>query len=59
MLVFFVQIVVSKKWGFTKWPRQDYERMRAEGKLVPDGCGVQYKPNHGTLESWKEYVTAK
>ena len=25
------KIVVSKKWGFTKWPRTDYEEMRSNG----------------------------
>ena len=35
------QIYISKKWGFTKWDREDYEKMRAEGKLQPDGVNVQ------------------
>merc|ERR1712142_893066 len=48
------KIYVSKKLGFTKWPRADYERMRAEGILVPDGVTVQYKPNHGPLDLWKQ-----
>merc|ERR1711893_250748 len=47
------KIVVSKKWGFTKWPREDYERMRAEGILIPDGVNVQYKPHKGPLQAWK------
>ncbi|CAG5136489.1 unnamed protein product [Candidula unifasciata] len=53
------KIVVSKKWGFTKWPKQDYERMRAEGLLVPDGVGAQYKPNHGPLYAWKAAVSSR
>lgn len=53
-----LQIVVSKKWGFTKYSREEYERMRAEGLLVPDGVGVQYTPNHGPLEAWKQRVSA-
>ncbi len=27
------KIYVSKKWGFTKWDRDQYETMRAEGRL--------------------------
>ena len=27
------KIYVSKKWGFTKWDRDQYEEMRAEGRL--------------------------
>ena len=26
--------------------------MRAAGMLVPDGVGVQYKPEHGPLKAW-------
>merc|ERR1712244_132826 len=47
------KIVVSKKWGFTKWPREDYEKMRADGILIPDGVNVQYKPEKGPLAAWK------
>ena len=39
--VVFSQIYISKKWGFTKWDREDYEDMRATGKLQPDGVNVQ------------------
>ena len=46
------QIYVSKKWGFTKWPRSDYEVMRADGRLQYDGVNVQYKPAHGPLSAW-------
>ena len=48
------QIVVSKKWGFTKWPRSDYKAMREKGTLQPDGVGVQYKPEHGPLRHWED-----
>jgi len=46
------QIHVSRKWGFTKWDREVYEPMRADGRLVPDGVTVQYKPHHGPLAKW-------
>merc|ERR1719171_2738404 len=38
------KIYVSKKWGFTKWNRDEYETMRADGRLQYDGVNVQYKP---------------
>jgi len=47
-----LQIYVSKKWGFTKWDREDYEKMRADGRLQPDGANVQYLPEHGPLSRW-------
>ena len=46
------QIYVSKKWGFTKWDREVYEKMRAEGRLQPDGVNVKYLPEHGPLSKW-------
>lgn len=52
------KIVVSKKWGFTKWDREKYGPMRQAGTLVPDGVGVQYKPDHGPLKYWKQRMTA-
>ena len=46
------KIYVSKRWGFTKWDRDVYEKMRDEGRLVADGLGVQYLPEHGPLSKW-------
>merc|ERR1711909_249901 len=46
------KIYISKKWGFTKWNREEYEEMRANGKLVQDGVNVQYQPDHGPLSKW-------
>ncbi|VDM56312.1 unnamed protein product [Angiostrongylus costaricensis] len=45
-------IVVSRKWGFTRWDKADYERMRAEGRLRSDGVNVQLVREHGPLEKW-------
>ncbi|XP_064595669.1 large ribosomal subunit protein uL16-like [Liolophura sinensis] len=53
------KIHVSRKWGFTKWDKENYEEMRASGRLVPDGVGVQYKPDHGPLIKWKQAQMAK
>lgn len=45
---------MSKKWGFTKYDREKFEEMKAEGRLAPDGCNVQYRPEHGPLADWKK-----
>ena len=51
------QIYVSKKWGFTKWDRDQYETMKADAKLEPDGVNVKYRPDHGPLTSWMKWRT--
>jgi len=52
------KIYVSNKWGFTKYKREEYEKLFADNKLVFDGVGVQYKPDHGPLADWKKRQTA-
>nr|ABW90391.1 putative ribosomal protein L10 [Barentsia elongata] len=47
------KIYQGRNWGFTKWKREDYEEMRQDGRLIPDGVSVQYKPNKGPLQAWK------
>lgn len=49
------KIYVSKKWGFTKYDRSEYEELKAAGYLAPDGCNVKYLPEHGPLEEWKKF----
>merc|ERR1712228_718658 len=46
------KIYISKKWGFTKWDREEYDDLRANGTLQADGCNVKYLPNHGPLAKW-------
>jgi len=48
------KIYVSRKWGFTKFDRADFETMLAAGRLKPDGVSVQYKPEHGPLNAWRK-----
>jgi len=48
------KIFVSKKWGFTKWERPQYEELKDAGRLAPDGCNVQYRPEHGPLNEWRK-----
>ncbi|XP_043310800.1 60S ribosomal protein L10-like [Cervus canadensis] len=45
------KIHISKKWGFTKFNADEFENMVAE-RLILDGCGVKYIPNHGPLDKW-------
>jgi len=51
-------IVVSRKWGFTKFDRAHFETLRADGKLQPDGVGVKYLPDHGPLKDWAKRQAA-
>ena len=48
------QIYISKKWGFTKWDREVYEEMRANGKLQPDGVNVQVQSLNLNLSFFKQ-----
>jgi len=47
------QIYVSKRWGFTKYDREQYEELKSQGQLAPDGVNVKYRPQHGPLSQWK------
>jgi len=51
------KIGVSKNWGFTNIKREDYEKMKAEGKLLPDGAHVKILNDHGPLDAWKNRQT--
>merc|ERR1711939_928233 len=52
------KIYVSNKWGFTRFKRDEYEKLLGENKLQPDGVGVQYLPDHGPLDAWRKRQTA-
>eukprot|EP00515_Schizochytrium_aggregatum_P000771 CAMPEP_0202038430 /NCGR_PEP_ID=MMETSP0962-20130828/9819_1 /ASSEMBLY_ACC=CAM_ASM_000488 /TAXON_ID=4773 /ORGANISM="Schizochytrium aggregatum, Strain ATCC28209" /LENGTH=211 /DNA_ID=CAMNT_0048602585 /DNA_START=62 /DNA_END=697 /DNA_ORIENTATION=+ len=43
------KIVISKKWGFTKYEPQEYVKLRKEGRLIPDGNQVKYIARRGPL----------
>mmetsp|Transcript_11189 Transcript_11189/g.38926 ORF Transcript_11189/g.38926 Transcript_11189/m.38926 type:complete len:112 (-) Transcript_11189:117-452(-) len=43
------KILHSTKWGFTKWTKEKYTALRAQGRLYDDGVGVQYDNLHGPL----------
>jgi len=44
------KIVKSLKWGFTKYPREEYVSMRKNGELSADGNIVKVNTRHGRLE---------
>lgn len=48
------KIFVSKKWGFTKYDREDYERYRDDNKFALDGANVKYRPEHGPMAAWEK-----
>jgi large subunit ribosomal protein L10e len=52
------KICISKKYGFTKYTREQFEKLMTEGMLTPDGVGVQYRPNQGPLDAWKRRQVA-
>jgi large subunit ribosomal protein L10e len=43
------KVLGSKKWGFTKYERDVYAKMRSEGSLAMDGNHEIYRPSHGKL----------
>jgi len=44
------KIIVSRKWGFTDVNRADYEALKAEKGMMPDGAYVQFIRPKGNLE---------
>mmetsp|Transcript_11343 Transcript_11343/g.12819 ORF Transcript_11343/g.12819 Transcript_11343/m.12819 type:complete len:210 (+) Transcript_11343:52-681(+) len=43
------RIAKSKKWGFTRFSREEYLRLKEEGRIVPDGCYAKILNDHGPL----------
>ncbi|XP_076952327.1 large ribosomal subunit protein uL16-like [Bidens hawaiensis] len=43
------KIIVSRKWGFTKFTREDYVRWKKENRIVPDGVNAKLLGRHGPL----------
>jgi large subunit ribosomal protein L10e len=43
---------VSRKWGFTQFDRETYEKYRKEGRVVPDGVHCKLVKEHGPLTNW-------
>jgi len=45
------QILVSNKWGFTKFDQAEYKTLRAQNRIIPDGAHCQAKTTSGPLEN--------
>eukprot|EP00735_Rhodelphis_limneticus_P009184 TRINITY_DN2595_c0_g1::TRINITY_DN2595_c0_g1_i1::g.19235::m.19235 TRINITY_DN2595_c0_g1::TRINITY_DN2595_c0_g1_i1::g.19235 ORF type:complete len:211 (+),score=55.24,sp/Q54J69/RL10_DICDI/73.21/9e-113,Ribosomal_L16/PF00252.13/1.2e-33 TRINITY_DN2595_c0_g1_i1:38-670(+) len=43
------KIIVSRNFGFSKWTREDFEKLRDDGMVKPDGATVKYTPPKGRL----------
>ncbi|CAN6705410.1 unnamed protein product [Malus baccata var. baccata] len=43
------KIIVSRKWGFTKFSRADYVKYKNEGRIQPDGVNAKLLGCHGPL----------
>lgn len=49
------KIFVSKKWGFTRFDRDEFEALREEGRLRHDGVNVQFLNDHGPMAKWEAH----
>eukprot|EP00051_Salpingoeca_urceolata_P026130 m.476188 g.476188 ORF g.476188 m.476188 type:complete len:218 (-) comp20463_c0_seq1:98-751(-) len=49
-------IVVSKKWGFTRWDRETFEEKRDAGELVNDGSHVKHFNGRGPMTKWFKHM---
>ncbi|KAG0497102.1 hypothetical protein HPP92_001793 [Vanilla planifolia] len=43
------KIIVSRKWGFTKYNRTDYTKWKQENRIVSDGVNAKLLGCHGPL----------
>ena len=43
------KIVISKNWGFTKFLESEFQKLKDEGKIIPDGCYAKINNNRGKL----------
>ncbi|KAA8494063.1 60S ribosomal protein L10 [Porphyridium purpureum] len=43
------KVIVSNKWGFTRFTHEEYKELKDAGKLIPDGCYVKLTPTKGNL----------
>ncbi|CAL1390772.1 unnamed protein product [Linum trigynum] len=43
------KIIISRKWGFTKFNRADYVKLKQENRIMPDGVNAKLLGCHGPL----------
>ncbi|GAM26850.1 hypothetical protein SAMD00019534_100250 [Acytostelium subglobosum LB1] len=52
------KIVISKKWGFTTYDREEYKQLKAAGRVINDGANVKLITNHGHLKDYGKLLKA-
>jgi len=45
------KVLLSRKMGFTKFTRDEFDDLKSAGRLRYDGSNVQYIPEHGPLKA--------
>lgn len=43
------KVLLSRKWGFTPYQKDEYKSLTEEGRLIPDGTMVKFKRDAGAL----------
>merc|ERR1712177_57716 len=43
------KIVQTDKWGFTRFTKEEYAKLKDEGKIIKDGCYAKILNNRGPL----------
>ena len=43
------KIIVSNNWGFTKFHKDEYQKLRADDKIIPDGAHCKVVTQHGKI----------
>ncbi|XP_053673641.1 60S ribosomal protein L10-like [Anopheles nili] len=51
----FHVIRMNKMLSCTKYDRDEYQKHNVEVRLVADGCGVQFRNDHGPLTKWEQH----
>jgi len=49
-------IIVSKKYGFTNYSREEFEKLKEQKLLYPDGINAKIQKAKGPLAEWKYHV---
>jgi len=44
-------ILISKNWGFTPYTVEEYKRLRAAGRTIPDGSYVKIVSSRGPIKA--------
>lgn len=47
------RVIVSNKWGFTKFTKDQYRELKAAGKIIPDGSYCKIDNGRGKIKARK------